>query len=182
MGLFYTGKGDGGESELMKGRKVDKTCVEIESLGDLDELNSLLGLIRSRVNDESHKGIIRNIQEDLFTIQANVAVLMYPETFKVPEFKAEKVKELETIIDEFEKEVNPEKGFVITGEHEDAAWFDYARAVCRRAERSTLKLNKTRPVKPEILAYLNRLSSMLFALARIAAKKLGVSEDHPTYH
>lgn len=182
MGLFYTGKGDQGESELMKGRKTDKTRLEMAVLGDLDELNSLLGLVRSQIASQEHKKIVRDIQDDLFTVQANIAVLMYPENFKVPEFKPEKVKQLETLIDAFERAVNPEKGFIVTGENQDAAWFDFARTVARRAERSALRLNKETPLKPEVLSYLNRLSSILFALARISAKTAEAKEEHPGYN
>ena len=131
MGLFYTGKGDKGTS-LICGKKIDKTCAEMEALGDLDELNSLLGLIRSYQIQRQFQNELKGVQENLFTIQAHIAVIMLGKKFKAPVFSHNKITELETVIDTLEKEIQPAKKFVISGESQSAAWFDYARAVCRR--------------------------------------------------
>ncbi len=180
MGVFYTGKGDGGAS-LVNGKKFDKTCVEIESLGHIDELNSLLGLIRNQSILPRFREQLKLIQENLFIIQANIAIIMYGKKFKAPEFPQFKVKEAEELINSLEAEILPEKKFVIPGETAASAWFDYARAVCRRAERETFRLAKQKKITPPILSYLNRLSGLLFAFARFEAKQARVKESHPKY-
>ncbi|MDO8557364.1 MAG: cob(I)yrinic acid a,c-diamide adenosyltransferase [Candidatus Jorgensenbacteria bacterium] len=181
MGIFYTGKGDKGKSIIGK-RKVDKTCLEISALGDLDELNCLLGAVRNEKLLPYHKKVISEVQENLFIIQANVAgaTLFYGE-HKSPDFPAGKITEIEKIIDGLEREIKPAKKFVIPGETRESAWLDVARTVSRRVEREVLKVHKKRPLPPTIPAYLNRLSSLLFALARAEAKRVGKKERHPRY-
>jgi cob(I)alamin adenosyltransferase len=181
MGLFYTGKGDRGLSSIA-GKKYDKTCIEMQALGELDELNSLLGVVRSAPSTPfAYKDIVRKVQEDLFIVQADIYFIMVDEAEKAPVFSGEKTLWIETLINDFEKKVNPERGFVIPGETQPSAWFDYARAVSRKAERAVLGLAKTKVVNPDILAYLNRLSSLLFALARISVKEAGSKDRHPSY-
>jgi len=179
MGLFYTGKGDKGKSIVGK-KTIDKTCIEIVGLGDLDELNSLLGLVKSKMSAREMRAILQEAQENLFIIQANLAHFMFSK-FPAPKLKQEKIAKIEKLIDSFEKRVKPEKGFIVGGSNETSAWFDYARAAARRAERSTLAFSKKRRLAPEILAYLNRLSSLLFAMGRIEAKKSKQKEGHPSY-
>lgn len=180
MSLFYTGKGDGGVSDLGKGKKIDKTCVEIASLGDLDELNSLIGVVKNQPISAEFRTILDGVQESLFIIQANVAQFMFPE-FKAPVFSDEKVAAVERLIDAFEAHVQPEKGFVVAGANSIAGWFDFLRAVARRGERSVIGFSRTHTLPPAILAYLNRLSSLFFAMARVAAKDAGEKERHPGY-
>lgn len=180
MSMFYTGKGDGGVSDVGKGKKIDKTCVEIVSLGDLDELNSFIGVVKHQCVSEEFRAILNGVQEDLFIIQANVANGMFPE-FTPPSFSSEKIKEMERRIDGFEARVQPEKGFVVPGANALSGWCDVLRAISRRAERSVLLFSKQHFVAPDILAYLNRLSSLFFAMARVAAKEAGDSERHPSY-
>ena len=181
MGFFYTGRGDKGISSLGTGKKIDKAAPEIVAIGDLDETTSLIGLVRSKTKNIGVKKILRTIQEDLFTIQANVAKEMFGGDYTVPKLTKEKVEWLESEIDALEKKVAPRRGFVIPGESIEEAWLDYARAVSRRAERSVLFMHKTKPLDATILAYLNRLSSLLFALARASIKTSGIKEDNPEY-
>lgn len=178
MGLFYTGKGDKGKSIVGK-KKIDKTSIELEALGDLDELNSLLGTIKHRVSN-SFKRIIENVQENLFIIQANVASFMFPK-FKSPEFKQTKIKELEKLIDNFERKIKPAKKFIIPGSTEKSALLDYVRAVSRRAERNVLRYSKKHYLNPDILTYFNRLSSLFFAMARMSNKLSDRKERYPQY-
>ena len=180
MGLFYTGKGDNGESVVGQ-KRIDKTCVEVEALGDTDELNSLIGIVKNTVASDEFKGILSDAQEALFIAQANLAEFMTDYKFKAPELKAERIKKLEDLINSFESEVNPGKGFIISGSNPVSAWLDYARAVARRAERSAIKFSKGRKLAPEIISYLNRLSSLLFAMARVEAKRGGAKEANPQY-
>lgn len=185
MGLFYTGKGDKGESVVGK-KKIDKTCVEVEALGDLDELNSLIGIVKSESPKET-KDILHKVQEDLFIIQANVANFMFQDEngnseYPAPEFNAQKTREIESLIDDMENKVNPARGFIIPGLNKQSAWLDLLRAVTRRVERNTLKFNKKNELPEEILAYLNRLSSLFFAMARLESKNNNLEEEHPKYN
>lgn len=181
MGLFYTGKGDGGKSEVWDKKKLDKASPELSALGDLDELTSLLGLVRNQKMPGAYKEILLGLEEDLFIVQANLYLYIIQRKEKAPKFGEEKVKKLERFTDDLEKYVNPERGFVVPGEDPSGAWLDYARAVSRRVERSVWVCNKKLKLQPAILAYLNRLSSVLFALARAAAKKSKIKEAHPKY-
>lgn len=180
MGLFYTGKGDKGASKVGK-VKMDKSCLEAEVLGTLDELNSLLGLIKSQKDlPKNLKKHLENVQEKLFIIQAHIAALVFKGK-QTARITTDHIKELEAIIEVLEKEIKPAKKFILSGEHELAAWLDYARAVSRKVEREVVRFKKTKKVSPETIAFLNRLSSFLFALARSETKKSGKKEKHPSY-
>lgn len=180
MPIFYTGKGDKGVSYIGK-IKIKKTCLEVEALGYLDELNSLIGLVKSGKIGSEFKTILHNVQEALFIIQANVAAVMLDNKFKVPSFKINKVKEMEKIIDKYERILKPAKKFIISGATPLSAWLDYLRAYSRKVERSVLKIPKAAKLNPEILKYLNRLSSLFFAMARMATRYSGKKETHPQY-
>lgn len=180
MRLFYTGKGDHGQSVVGR-KKIPKTHPVMDALGDLDELNSLIGLVRSKVSPGNIRKTLRDVQEALFIIQARIAVSKFGSKFPAPELKGHKIKKIEEIIDQLEMRLKPERGFVVTGETEKSAWLDLVRVVARRAERSVLKYNKSKKLDRNILAYLNRLSSLFFALARWESKKSGKKERHPKY-
>lgn len=181
MGIFYTGKGDKGISEVWDGKKLDKTSEELVALGDLDELNSLLGLVRSRTPDKKNKKMLLSVQDDLFTVQANLYLVSIGKMEKAPDLGIEKIRMMERLIDALEEYVGPERGFIISGEDPEEAWLDLARSVARRAERSALVLHKKKALPENVLAYLNRLSSLLFAMGRASAKKRGAKEQGPTY-
>lgn len=180
MPIFYTGKGDKGVSYIGK-IKIKKTCLEVEALGYLDELNSLVGLVKSQKLNSEFKKILQEVQECLFIIQANVAYIMLAETRQPPVLLKEKVREMERIIDNYEKRTKPAKKFVISGATPLSAWLDYLRAYSRKTERNVLKIPKVSQLNPEIIRYLNRLSSLFFAMARIATKYSGKKENHPRY-
>src|SRR3989344_703517 len=178
--LFYTGKGDGGQSNL-GGKKIDKTSIEIEAVGLLDEANSLLGLVRTHAMLQPYKEILKEVQENIFIIQAHIGCYMMES--EPPDFSEQKIKNTETLIDQFEKEEKPERGCIVSGEIEETAWLDYARAVVRRAEIALVKLARKmekegKTLEPNTLAYMNRLSSLLYAMARALAKKHGKEEKH----
>ena len=179
--LFYTGKGDKGVSEI-EGKKIYKASLEIEAVGFLDEVNSLLGLVKTQSLPKGYRDILEQVQENLFIIQAHVGVLMMGK-FTAPPFSLKKVKEIEKLIDGFEKKVKPEKGFIIAGSNEASSWLDFVRSVVRRSEVVMVKLDRKhrKKLEPAILAYLNRLSSLLYAMARHAAKTKHSAEQHPTY-
>lgn len=178
MALFYTGKGDKGSSQIGK-KKLPKDSPIIETLGDLDELNSLLGVIRATAEKELNRKLL-SVQENLFIIQARVAWLMFKK-FESPQITEQKIRTMEKEIEEMEKKIKPERGFVISGEQAEAAWLDLARAVSRRAERSAVRLNKKHRLPQELLTYLNRLSSYLYALARLEISRTRTKERKPRY-
>lgn len=194
MGIFYTKKGDKGYSHVGR-KKVYKLSPFVVALGELDQLNSLLGVVKSQRTSPPLKKILHQIQEDLFIIQANIAAVMLnskPEKlsgsraftgFKVPKFESYKIAETEKIIDDIEKRLKPARSFVISGTTEISAWLDYIRAFSRSVERSVLLVARDKKhrlvINPDILPYLNRLSSLFFALARWEARNK--KEKNPRY-
>lgn len=178
--MFYTGKGDSGAS-TMDGKKYDKSSPGIEALGKLDELNSLLGVVRNQPMSANHKKMIRTVQEDLFIIQAIVYFALTGKSKDAPLVSADKIKNIEAFIDAAEKKIQPERGFVITGDTPAGAWLDLARAVSRTAERAVVSFSHSKKISLEALAYLNRLSSLFFAMARLTANTARKKEKHPDY-
>ena len=175
--MLYTRKGDNGKTQIFGcDQKLSKSSVVAEALGTLDEVNSFLGLIKSRISDKKLKEITNQIQENLFTIQAEVAGA----DKKITE---EKILAAEKIIDMIEKELPPIKTFFISGATEVSAMLDFARTLARRAERRVIEVEeeKYEKISSAALAYLNRLSSLLYALARQSAHKSGIKESAPDY-
>lgn len=178
MALF-TGKGDGGTTKMFgcdQGR-ISKSSELPEALGALDELNAFLGFVKMRSGTSPRIGVaLRDIQESLFIIQAQTAGADKA-------VKGETVLKTEELIRGIEKEIPPITGFSIAGGTELSALLDVARTIARRAERRVLavKEKELREFPPETLAYLNRLSSLLFALARLANHEAGVREENPRY-
>lgn len=179
MGLFYTGKGDKGVSDLGF-KKASKSRVEIKVLGDLDRLNSLIGVVKNQSfkNSAVFQKILNGVQEDLFIIQAHIGCLIAGK-FKAPEFKKEKIIKLEKMIDNFENQIKPERGFIIPGANLNSAWLDLSRTFTRQTELSVLRLKNK--LEPQIFAYLNRLSSLFYAMARLEVKKEKKQEKRPNY-
>ncbi|MDP2641501.1 MAG: cob(I)yrinic acid a,c-diamide adenosyltransferase [Candidatus Yanofskybacteria bacterium] len=178
MGFFYTGKGDQGESHI-GAKKYPKDSPVLEALGELDELNSFIGWVRSYKGTELGRQL-KNVQETLFIIQARVGHLLAPE-YPGPELAESKIRELEQAIEEIEAKLQPERGFVIPGADPVSAQLDILRAVSRRVERAVFRLHKENPLPQEILTYLNRLSSYFFALARLQVFSEEVKESKPKY-
>ena len=178
MTIFFTGKGDRGKSGVDK-KKIPKDSLILETLGELDELNSLIGLSKNYLPKKFFKKLTA-IQNDLFIVQANVAWFMYPK-FKKPELKKEKIENLEKEIREIEKKIKSQQGFVIPGSEKNSAWFDYLRSMTRRVERRLVGFSKKYKLSPEILSYLNRLSSYFYALARLMCYNKKRKEIKPWY-
>ena len=177
--MLYTGKGDVGTTTTFgcNQQRISKSSELPEALGALDELNTFLGFVKVRTHDELRIAVaIRNAQETLFIIQAEVAGA----DKKVGEGR---VKEVEDLVNNIEKEIPPIKGFSIAGGTELSALLDVARTLARRAERRVIAVQemKLRELSPETMAYMNRLSSLLFALARLANHRAGVAEESPKY-
>lgn len=179
MAIFYTGKGDKGKSYIGS-KKIEKTSILIQAVGALDELNSLIGLARNYITSKKINRRLLEIQENLFIIQANVAYFMYPK-FKPPKFSASKTKNLEKLIEDIEKKITIQRKFIIPGSNKNSAWLDFLRAVTRRTEIRLLGVKKRYAISDEILSYLNRLSSLNYALARYEAYLKGIKEKNPSY-
>ncbi len=182
--VFYTKQGDNGTSRINKTKTISKTDPILVVLGGLDELNSFLGLVRTQRMSVRAKNAVRMIQGDLFVMQAHVASLMIADVRVTKEFPMTAVSRLEKETDELERIVKPEHKFVITGSNQASAWLDCGRAMSRRVERDMVRLCKTKHGKGIswiALAYANRLSSILYALARYEAKRKRIQEEHPTY-
>ena len=171
---FYTGQGDDGESVILGlGGKLSKTEPIFDALGALDELNSYLGICKALAKEEKIKAALKGAQENLFIIQAELGGA------KNISIGEEKIQKLEKTIDEFGGFVGQITKFTIPGGEPLSARLDFGRALARRAERRAAALKNQ--ISPAALAYLNRLSSLLFVLARYANKKAGAPEGHPSY-
>lgn len=183
MALF-TGKGDRGDTGTFGSQKrVSKADIIPEALGSLDELNSFLGLTKVKAKESGLKigktyadEILGQVQQSLFNIQAGVAGAETP----IDEIK---IANMEVLIAEIEVKLPPITQFVIPGGTELSAMLDLARTIARRAERRVVAVAQNEPdrVAETNLAYLNRLSSLLYALARLTNLHSGTKEDHPTY-
>lgn len=178
--MLYTGQGDDGTTLVCDGTgaRVSKRSKAIEALGSVDEVNSWLGLCKARLPAEigSLKEMIHGLQEDLFIVQAELAGADKTIT-------PQKIAEIEELTDKIEQELPEIRSFFIAGETEISAMFDVARALARRAERRVIDAVESGEVtvSDNTKAYLNRLSSILYALARLTNHKLGVVEKPPTY-
>ena len=167
MTIYYTGRGDKGRSEMGM-KKIAKDDPLFEALGALDELNSWIGYCQYKK--------LKAIQEDLFIAQAEIALAALGKKSKIQITNA-KTQRLEQEILAIDKIVPQIKKFIIPGASELSAKLDYARALARRAERAAVRAK----VSPELLQYLNRLSSILFAHARLVNYKFKIKEKNPGY-
>jgi len=177
--MLYTRKGDGGTTKVFgcDQQRISKSSELPEALGSLDELNAYLGFVKMRAGGiKNIANTIRDVQEKLFIIQAEVAGA----DKKVGEDAVPKVEE---IVNDIEKEIPPLKGFSIAGGTELSAMLDVARTLARRAERRIVAVKEKglRDVSADSMTYMNRLSSLLFALARLANHLAGVAEENPKY-
>ncbi len=177
--MLYTGKGDGGTTTAFgcDQQRISKSSELPEALGAIDELNAFLGFVKVRAAGEERVArALGEAQETLFVAQAEIAGA----DKKVDEGA---VQRIETLINSIEKELPPLKGFSIAGGTELSALLDVARTVARRAERRLIAASEAGvcPLSLGTKAYMNRLSSLLFALARLANHLAGVAEENPRY-
>ena len=160
LSKIYTRTGDEGTTGLGDGRRVAKSCERIHALGDIDELNSLVGVLQLENLPADIHELLTDIQHDLFDLGGELSV---PGMALI---RAERVLQLEQILDQLNVDLAPLKEFILPGGSRAAAVTHLVRAVCRRAERVVVVLNAVEPVRDEVLQYLNRLSDLLFVLAR----------------
>jgi cob(I)alamin adenosyltransferase len=164
-GTIYTRKGDFGTTGLFSGERVEKIDPRVEANGALDELNAAIGVTKVH-SSERVASILQGVQERLFYIANEIATT--DETLALRVTTPEDTTDLENIIAQLSEELPPTENFVIFGGTESAAFLHVARAICRRVERQVLHLSVATPVNQHLLTYINRLSSLLFQLARYA--------------
>jgi cob(I)alamin adenosyltransferase len=172
---IYTRAGDSGETSLGDGSRVPKSDPRIEAYGTVDELNSVLGLALAGGLPGDFRPWLEEVQNDLFDVGADLSVPLEDERERLRVTTAQ-VERLERLCDRANERLEPLKSFVLPGGGEAAARLHLARTVCRRAEREAVALAEATDVNPAALAYLNRLSDLLFILARAANAEEGASE------
>jgi cob(I)alamin adenosyltransferase len=176
---IYTKGGDAGETGLIDGSRVPKDDGRVAAYGEVDELSATIGLARAHSGNEPVRLLLHAIQKDLFALGAQLAD---PQA-RVGTRKAKaavtaaQIEVLERAIDERQASLPPLQAFILPGGAPDAAFLHLARTVCRRAERAVVKLARREKVDPLVIAYLNRLSDLLFVLSREANHRAGEAEE-----
>ena len=176
---IYTKTGDSGDTGLFGGGRVGKDHPRVEAYGDVDELNASLGLVRALEPMPRIDEVIVPIQRDLFSIGALLAT---PDREKMraslekARIDDTRIRELELAIDDCESELDPLRSFIVPGGTAKAAALHVARTICRRAERRVVALQHTEELPPIVVIFLNRVSDLLFMLARVANRRAGAGE------
>jgi cob(I)alamin adenosyltransferase len=161
---IYTRTGDAGDTGLADGSRISKQSARVQAMGDVDELNSVLGLLVCKLHAPAHAQLVQSLQNELFNLGAELST-----NHKF--IKADNTRLLEQRLDEMNTALSPLKEFILPGGDEAAAVCHIARTVCRRAERSLVALGEE--VDSDVLAYINRLSDLLFVLARDINREQG---------
>jgi len=171
---IYTKTGDAGDTGLFGGGRVPKDDPRVRAYGDVDELNAALGFAAALAPADFELTTVQSIQRDLFSIGAELAT---PNPAKLrAAVTADQVSALEQVIDKHEATLAPLKNFILPGGTPKAAAFHLARTTCRRAERAVVTLSREQQINSVIIHYLNRLSDLLFVLARAVNKQAGGSD------
>lgn len=166
---IYTKRGDGGDTDLFGGERVGKEHTRVDAYGAVDELNATVGQAAASTSHADLRAILQTIQGLLFDLGGYLATpdAKRREKGGVPQPEPADIEQLESHIDSLEAELQPLKRFILPGGTTAAAAFHLARTVCRRAERRTVTLHRDEPVSADVLGYLNRLSDLLFVMARV---------------
>lgn len=173
----YTKTGDSGITSLISGKRVPKHDIRIKAYGAVDELIAWLGLIRDTTEMEEIKTTLMEVQKQLMTVAAQLAIDTekdFPKNLKPLENKT--VGFIEQEIDKLTEKLPPLRNFVIPGGHVLISYAHIARSICRRAERHVTQLDQNTPVSATIIAYINRLSDYFFTLSRTFADELEIEE------
>ncbi|MGB9728796.1 MAG: cob(I)yrinic acid a,c-diamide adenosyltransferase [Thermoprotei archaeon] len=179
---YFTRSGDKGETSLIGGRRVPKYDLRIEATGTVDELNSFIGLARSVCAYEDLSKILETLQQDLFIVGADISAPNdISPSFHIPRIDKKHVEDIEKLIEQYANEIKPITRFILPSGTQLAAFLHVARTICRRAERRVVQLASTEPINNYLIVYLNRLSSLLFVLARVANARANVKELEVTY-
>ncbi len=171
LSKIYTRTGDDGTTGLADGSRVDKDCPRMEAIGDVDELNSVLGMaLAEPLLPEAIASCLRELQHDLFDLGGELSVPGHAMIV------AAHVARLEQQLEELNAALPPLKEFILPGGSRPAAMCHLARTVCRRAERRLVTLARAETLNPQLRVYLNRLSDLLFVVARVVARSDGGRE------
>ena len=185
----YTRTGDEGETSLGTGVRTSKGSPRVSAYGDVDELNSFLGLARTlaqkKTSDPALQELLERVQNELFVLGADLAVPL-PGLTHTPDrqrrISQTEIESLETTIDHYNETLPPLEEFILPAGNEAGATLHIARAVARRAEREVVRLAQAENINPHVLVYLNRLSDLLFVLARVANRQGGSDEVFAKFH
>lgn len=174
LNRIYTRTGDDGTTALGSGERVEKHHPRVEAYGSVDELSAVLGMALAQDVEEPFRAWLRAIQNDLFDLGADLSCPgAGDDALRITPVYTER---LEKLIDLVNEDLDPLKSFVLAGGTTPAAWMHLARTVCRRAERRTVALHREEPVGEALLRYLNRLSDLLFVMARVENRRAGVAD------
>lgn len=177
MMKIYTKTGDDGTTSLFAGGRVAKYHLRVDAYGTVDELNSVLGLVRALDPRTEIENWLRRVQHQLFYLGADLATPTDAQTAHIARITPEMVGWLEAMIDRMDADLPPLRNFILPGGTPVAAQLHVARTLCRRAERLTVELADQETLSPTVIPYLNRLSDFLFTLARWENHLSGISDD-----
>lgn len=174
---IYTRTGDRGETSLIGGQRVKKDALRVEAYGTIDELNAAIGASASFINNRDLASLLQLIQNELFNIGAELSSLKkLKKDDKLYELNKEKITVLEEAIDLYDSKLPPLRNFILPGGSKTGSLLHLARTICRRAERRLVALARKEALNENIVVYINRLSDLLFVLARFLNKREGMEE------
>jgi cob(I)alamin adenosyltransferase len=174
---IYTRKGDDGTTALGGGQRVPKDSLRVNAYGTIDELNAALGVALVHGLSPRLADVLPTIQNELFHLGSDLAFVEDDKAKRqLPEIEERHIEKLEALIDELNQVVGPLDNFILPGGSIGAAYLHLARTICRRAERAVTSLSHEEPIGPHVRAYLNRLSDVLFVMARYENKQRGIAE------
>jgi cob(I)alamin adenosyltransferase len=170
LSKIYTRTGDDGTTGLGDGSRINKDSLRVEAMGDVDELNSVIGIMMTESMPDTLGTTLTQIQHDLFNVGGEICIPGYVI------LQQSRIDDLEQVIDSLNENLPPLKEFILPGGTKAAAYCHLARTVCRRAERKLVELHRNEKVTDISLQYLNRLSDLLFVLCRTINKEAGVND------
>jgi cob(I)alamin adenosyltransferase len=170
LSKIYTRTGDDGTTGLGDGSRINKDSLRVEAMGDVDELNSVIGIMMTENVPVTLVDLLTQIQHDLFNVGGEICIPGYVI------LQQSRIVELEQAIDNLNEQLTPLKEFILPGGTRTAAYCHLARTVCRRAERKLVELHRNENVTDISLQYLNRLSDLLFVMCRIINQEAGVQD------
>lgn len=170
LSKIYTRTGDGGTTGMADGSRVTKDSLRMHAIGDVDELNSMIGVVIHKSQPDEIKENMITIQHDLFNLGGQLAMPDYEM------INQQRIEWLENTLDKMNQQLEPLKEFILPGGAEEACFCHMARTICRRAERSLVSLNSETVIHHDLLAYINRLSDWLFVAGRILNKTKSIDE------
>jgi cob(I)alamin adenosyltransferase len=173
---LHTKTGDKGDTSLFGGQRVPKDALRIEAYGTVDELNSMLGIVRADGADSEIDEMLERIQSELFVLGADLATPRSSNPKHIQRIEPKHAHQLEKLIDRLDAAVKPLRTFILPGGSRSAARLHFARTICRRAERAVVRLSRNEDIGDAITIYLNRLSDLLFVMARYANQAAGIPE------